>query len=144
MKAYEGTLPYSAFHRKMLSKRRGSCQYLYKETCLRLTPRHTQKKKKNLEKLCTVSTIAKEKKILGDGGGHSHGNEMYLTWIPYFELGVGDVSSGPGPREVWPLAWAFWPQLPLESFSWEVLRSSMDWAGHRRRDGCFIYRQHSL
>lgn len=58
--------------------------------------------KKNLEKLCTVSTIAKEKKKqLGDGGVHSHGNEMYLTWIPYSELwGWENTSSGPGPREV--------------------------------------------
>lgn len=55
---------------------------------------------------------------------------MCLTWIPYFELwGWGNKSSGPGPKEVWLLAWAFGPQLALASFSWEVLRSSMDWAG---------------
>lgn len=38
--------------------------------------------------------------MLGYEGGHSHGNEMCLTWIPYFELGVGVASSGPGAREV--------------------------------------------
>lgn len=66
MKGHYHTQPFTG---KMLSKQEGSCQYLYKETCLRLTPRNTQKKKnkKNLEKLCTVSTIAKEKKYLEMG-----------------------------------------------------------------------------
>lgn len=73
MKGGEGALPYWAFHRKMLNKRRASCQYLDKETRLSLTVRHAPKH--SWETLYSIHNNNKDN-TLGVGGGHSHGNEM--------------------------------------------------------------------
>lgn len=73
----------------MLSKRRDSCQYLYKETCLPLTRKHAPKKKKNSwETLYGIHSNNKNN-TLGVGGGHSHGNEMCFNTDPLFWVLAG-------------------------------------------------------
>ena len=51
---------------------------------------------------CDSKACLKKKKILRNFVQYpqQQKNEMCLTWIPYFELGVGVASSGPGAREV--------------------------------------------
>lgn len=73
------TLPYSAFHRKMLSKRRDSCQYLCEETWVGPIPRPATKN--SWETLYSIHNNSKNN-TLGVGGGHFHGNEMCFNTDP--------------------------------------------------------------
>lgn len=124
VKGDEGTLPYCAFHRKMLNKRRDSCQYLCKETWLSPILRQATKKKNSWETLYSIHNNNKNN-TLGVGGGHSHGNEMCFNTDPLLWAPGRQVSGlwSKGGRALAP--WSIVCPRAFVCFSWEVPRFSM-------------------
>lgn len=97
-----------------------------------------KKKKKNLQKFCTVFTVTT--KIIHSELGMAILMVMICVsiLIPYWEW-WGSTSCGSSQREVWPLATSLWPQRAFVCFSWDVLRSSMDRQGSLNQERLLLH-----